>query len=51
MPIDLERLRRQRRYEDPVAGISEEFLEHRLGPGDALAVLSACLSTLCPSGG
>jgi hypothetical protein len=44
MQIDLERLRRHRRYEDPVAGISEEFLEHRLGPGGALAVLSAPLA-------
>jgi len=50
MPIDLERLRRQRRYEDPVAGISEEFLEHRLGPGDALAVLSAPLADAVPLG-
>jgi hypothetical protein len=44
MPVDLERLRRMRRYEDPVAGISEEFLEQRLGPGGALALLSAPLS-------
>ena len=51
MPIDLERLRRQRRYEDPVAGISEEFLEHRLGPGGALALLSAPLADAVPLGG
>jgi hypothetical protein len=50
MPIDLERLRRQRRYEDPAAGISEEFLEHRLGPGGALAVLSAPLADAGPLG-
>ncbi len=50
MPIDLERLRRQRRYEDPVAGISEEFLEHRLGPGGALALLSAPLADAVPLG-
>jgi hypothetical protein len=50
MPIDLECLRRQRRYEDPVAGISEEFLEHRLGPGGALAVLSAPLADAAPLG-
>jgi hypothetical protein len=50
MPIDLERLRRQRRYEDLVAGISEEFLEHRLGPGRALAVLSAPLADAAPLG-
>jgi hypothetical protein len=50
MPIDLERLRRLRRYEDPVAGISEEFLGHRLGPGGALAVLSAPLAAAVPLG-
>jgi hypothetical protein len=50
MPIDLERLRRQRRYEDPVAGISEEFLERRLGPGGALAVLSEPLADAAPLG-
>ena len=43
-------MRRQRRYEDPVAGISEEFLEHRLGPGGALAVLSAPLADAAPLG-
>ena len=50
MPIDLERLRRQRRYEDPVAGISEEFLEHRLGSGGSLALLSAPLADAVPLG-
>jgi hypothetical protein len=50
MPIDFERLRRQRRYEDTVAGISEEFLEPRLGPGGALAVLSAPLADAVPLG-
>ena len=44
MPIDLERLRRERRYEDPAAGISEEFLERRVGPGRALTLLSAPLA-------
>jgi hypothetical protein len=48
--MDLERLRRQRRYENPVAGISEEFLEHRLGPGGAFAVLSAPLAGTLPVG-
>ena len=43
MPIDLERLIRLRRYEDPGAGIFEEFLEPRLGTGRALALLSAPL--------
>jgi len=50
MPIDLERLRRQRRYEDSVAGIFEEFIEHRVGPGGALAVLSAPLADATPLG-
>jgi hypothetical protein len=50
MPIDFECLRRQRRYEDPVAGISEEFLEHRLGPGAALGLLSAPLADAAPLG-
>jgi hypothetical protein len=50
MSMDLERLRRQRRYEDPVAGISEEFLEHRLGPRGAFAVLSAPLADAVPRG-
>jgi hypothetical protein len=50
MPIDLERLRRQRRYEDPVVGISEEFLENRLGPGGALGLLSAPLAESAPLG-
>jgi hypothetical protein len=50
MPIDLECLRRQRRYEDRSARISEEFLEQRLGPGGALAVLSAPLADAVPHG-
>jgi hypothetical protein len=50
MPIDLECLRRQSRYEDPVAGIAEEFLEHRLGSGGALAVLSSPLADAVPRG-
>jgi hypothetical protein len=50
MPVDLERLRRQCRYEDPVTGISEEFLEHRLGPRGALAVLSAPVASALPRG-
>jgi hypothetical protein len=50
MPIDVERLRRQRRYEDSVAGIFEEFIEHRVGPGGALAVLSAPLADATPLG-
>ena len=51
MPIDLERLRRQRRYEDPVAGISRSSSSTGWGP----AALSRCsprrLPTPCPSGG
>lgn len=44
MPIDFERLSRLRRYEDPAAGISEEFVERRIGPDRALALLSAPLA-------
>jgi hypothetical protein len=50
MPIDLERLRRQRRYEDPTAGVSEEFLERRLGDGRTLAILSRPLARPRPLG-
>jgi hypothetical protein len=50
MPIDLERLSRQHRYEDPAAGISEEFLERRLGDGRTLAILSRPLARPRPLG-
>jgi hypothetical protein len=50
MPIDLERLRRQRRYEDFDNGVADEFLEHRLGPGGAFALLSAPLDDAGPRG-
>ena len=43
MAIDLESLTQRRRYEDPEAGLSEEFLERRLGPGRAFGLLSAPL--------
>ncbi len=56
MPVDYERLAHLRRYEDPDAGISEEFLDRRLGPDRSFALLSAPLSepaslgwVLCPS--
>ncbi|MGH3105482.1 MAG: hypothetical protein ACRDN6_15430 [Gaiellaceae bacterium] len=49
---------RLRRYDDPRAGISEEFTERRLGPGRAFALLSAPLGerrtpgwVICPSVG
>jgi hypothetical protein len=49
-------LRKLRRYEDPGAGIFEEFLDSRLGPGRALALLSGPLAdaratgwVLCPT--
>ena len=44
MRVDLETLRRNRRYEDPGAGISEEFLQPSLGLGRTVAVLSRPLS-------
>jgi hypothetical protein len=50
MPIDLERLSRHRRYEDPAAGISEEFLERRLGDGRTLTILSRPLARPQPLG-
>jgi hypothetical protein len=43
MPIDGERLRRLRRYEDPALGISEEFVERGVGGGRSFALLSAPL--------
>jgi hypothetical protein len=43
MALDYQALTRLRRYEDPEAGIFEEFSEHRLGPGRALALLSGPL--------
>jgi hypothetical protein len=51
-----ERLTQLRRYEDPRNGIFEEFVERRLGPNGALALLSAPLADrrslgwlICPS--
>jgi pimeloyl-ACP methyl ester carboxylesterase len=43
MGIDAQRLRALCRYEDRRAGLREEFLERRLGPGRALALLSSPL--------
>jgi pimeloyl-ACP methyl ester carboxylesterase len=40
MSIDLELLEQHRRFEDPVAGFSEEFIQPRLGLGQTVAVLS-----------
>lgn len=58
MTIDNDGLTRLRRYEDLEAGVSEEFLERRLGPGRSLALLTAPLSeprpigwVISPSGG
>ena len=39
-----------RRYEDPEAGIFEEFAERRLGPGGALALLAGPLGERSPLG-
>ena len=56
MPIDDKTLTRLSRYEDPEAGIYEQFAETRLGPGRALALLSGPLDgarelgwVICPS--
>ena len=43
MAIDDKRLSELRRYEDPAAGVAEEFLEQRIGPGRSLALLSTPL--------
>jgi pimeloyl-ACP methyl ester carboxylesterase len=40
MGIDLELLQQHRRFEDPVAGLSEEFIQARLGLGRTVGVLS-----------
>ena len=50
MTIDNDGLKRLRRYEDPEAGVAEEFLERRLGPGRSLALLSAPLAEARPLG-
>ena len=50
MTIDNDGLKRLRRYEDPEAGVAEEFLERRLGPGRSLALLSAPLAEARPIG-
>lgn len=44
MPIDERRLLALRRYEDVAAGVSERFLEERLGPARAFAIVSEPLS-------
>jgi hypothetical protein len=56
LPIDHQLLTGLRRYEDVPAGISEEFAQRRLGPRDALALLSTPLGerssvgwVVCPS--
>lgn len=43
MPMDEQRLTKLRRYDDPEAGISEEFLDRRLGRTRAFALLSTPL--------
>jgi pimeloyl-ACP methyl ester carboxylesterase len=40
MSIDLELLEQHRRFEDPSAGFSEEFMQPRLGLGQTVAVMS-----------
>jgi pimeloyl-ACP methyl ester carboxylesterase len=40
MSIDLELLEQHRRFEDPAAGFSEEFIQPRLGLGQTVAVMS-----------
>jgi hypothetical protein len=42
--VNVQRFDRLRRFEDPAAGIFEEFLDTRLGPGDALALLAGPLA-------
>ncbi len=58
MTIDNDGLTRLRRYEDLEAGVSEEFLERRLGSGRSLALLTSPLReprplgwVISPSGG
>lgn len=48
MGIDLELLQQHRRFEDPQAGISEEFLQPRLGLGETVAVLTRPLGRSAP---
>lgn len=50
MPIDRARLSELRRYEDAEAGVSEEFLDRRLGSRRAFALLSAPLGEQRPLG-
>lgn len=50
MSIDVEHLRRLRRYEDPTVGVSEEFVERKVGDGRSLALLSAPLGEARPLG-
>src|SRR6266508_2132301 len=48
MGIDLDLLQQHRRFEDPVAGYSETFIQPRLGGGATVGVLSRPLG---PSAG
>jgi hypothetical protein len=43
LTIDEEYFERLRRYEDPAAGIAEEFLPHALDPGGGIAIVSTPL--------
>jgi pimeloyl-ACP methyl ester carboxylesterase len=44
MSVDEELIRRHQRFEDPVAGFSEEFVQPVLGPGRTVGVLSRPLT-------
>lgn len=50
MALDTDLLERARRYEDPDAGISEEFLQPTLGMGRTTAVLARPLGKAAPFG-
>ena len=50
MAIDEKRLSDLRRHDDATAGVAEEFLERRLGPGGAFALLSSPLGDRRPAG-
>ena len=50
MGIDLGLLRTHRRFEDPVAGFSDEFIRPRLGMGTTVGVLSRPLGSSAPIG-
>jgi pimeloyl-ACP methyl ester carboxylesterase len=50
MGIDLETLERHRRFEDPTAGFSEEFIQPKLGLGRTVGVISRPLGDALPVG-